>query len=101
MTGWPMRRAWRYRTHARAAFFVLRPWTVRRLSGFLDRLCDPRLELELVAEIKPLKYRAFLSHSHRDTRWAKWLQFEYRRAGGCAEHYAELAVELVRQNLIS
>jgi tetratricopeptide (TPR) repeat protein len=26
-----------------------------------------------VAEIAPLKYRAFLSYSHRDARWAKWL----------------------------
>jgi hypothetical protein len=26
-----------------------------------------------VAEIEPLRYRAFLSYSHFDTRWAKWL----------------------------
>src|SRR5215510_5910987 len=26
-----------------------------------------------VAEITPLIYRAFLSYSHRDTRWARWL----------------------------
>ena len=26
-----------------------------------------------MAETIPFKYRAFLSYSHRDTRWAKWL----------------------------
>src|SRR5262245_61548298 len=26
-----------------------------------------------MAEIEPLKYRAFLSYSHSDARWAKWL----------------------------
>ena len=26
-----------------------------------------------MAETVPFKYRAFLSYSHRDTRWAKWL----------------------------
>jgi hypothetical protein len=28
---------------------------------------------DVVAEITALKYRAFLSYSHHDTRWAKWL----------------------------
>ena len=26
-----------------------------------------------MAETVPFKYRAFLSYSHRDTAWAKWL----------------------------
>ena len=26
-----------------------------------------------MAEIAPFKYHAFLSYSHRDTAWAKWL----------------------------
>src|SRR5262245_20718122 len=26
-----------------------------------------------LADIAPFKYRAFLSYSHRDTAWAKWL----------------------------
>src|SRR5437764_1116160 len=28
---------------------------------------------ENLVEIAAFKYRAFLSYSHRDTRWAKWL----------------------------
>jgi hypothetical protein len=28
---------------------------------------------DVVAEITALKYRAFLSYSHHDTWWAKWL----------------------------
>jgi hypothetical protein len=31
------------------------------------------LEIGQVAEIAPLRYRAFLSYSHRDARWAKRL----------------------------
>jgi hypothetical protein len=28
---------------------------------------------ESVAQTTAIKYRAFLSYSHRDIRWAKWL----------------------------
>jgi TIR domain len=27
-----------------------------------------------VSDVAPLKYRAFISYSHRDKAWAKWLQ---------------------------
>src|SRR5262249_43071346 len=38
---------------------------------YLFRL--PRPRRESVAETAPIKYRAFLSYSHRDATWGKWL----------------------------